>query len=245
MFEISGIGAAGAFLAGLVSFLSPCVLPIVPGYLSYVAGRSLVDPAHEDLGSRAKPVGLGLCFVLGFATIFIGLGASATAIGQALLRYRYETNIVGGVIIVLFGLVLAGLLKVPWLERGLHLGRALKGGHPVAAYLLGAAFGFGWTPCIGPILGAILTISAAGATASSGIALLTIYALGLGVPFLAVAAFTEQFLKRVRLLRGVGRVLHPIAGVVLILIGLAILTDRSSTLSYWLLDTFPVLARIG
>ena len=246
MLEISGVGAVGALLAGIVSFLSPCVLPIVPGYLSYVAGRSL-GQADADSGDadHARAISLGACFVLGFSTIFVALGASATAIGQLFLRYRYEANIAGGIIIILFGLVMTGLLNVPLLQRDFHWGRSLKGGHPVAAYLLGSAFGFGWTPCIGPMLGAILTIAAGAGTVTSGVALLSIYSLGLGVPFLLVAAFTGSFIRRGRLLDSAGRVLRPAAGVVLTVMGVAILTDQLTTVSYWLLETFPVLGRIG
>lgn len=246
MLEISGIGVVAALAAGLVSFLSPCVLPVVPGYLSYVAGRSLdqASTSSEDADQRSA-ITLGACFVLGFSTIFVALGASATALGQVLLRYRYEANIVGGIIIIVFGLVMAGVLNLPLLQRDFHWGRDLKGGHPVAAYLLGSAFGFGWTPCIGPMLGAILTIAAGTGTVASGIALLSIYSIGLGVPFLLVAAFTGSFIRRRRFLGNVGRILQPAAGGVLAVMGVAILTDQLTTFSYWLLEMFPVLGRIG
>jgi cytochrome c-type biogenesis protein len=174
MRDPSNIGAITAFAGGVVSFLSPCVLPLVPSYVSYVAGRS------ESAGAATAParlaaLGASICFVLGFSTVFVALGASATAVGQLLLAYRYAANLVGGAIVILFGLVMTGTVRVPWLERDLRLHPDLPGGRAAAAYVLGLAFAFGWTPCIGPVLGAILTISAANATAGNGVALLTLY----------------------------------------------------------------------
>src|SRR3546814_710726 len=174
--ELSSVGVLSAFAAGAISFLSPCVLPLVPGYVSYVAGESL-NGVETPQGSAAKLPALGLSslFVLGFSTVFVVLGASATALGQLLLQYRYETNIVGGAIIIAFGLFMTGLLNLRWLHREFRFHANIPGGRPVGAYVLGLAFAFGWKPCIGPVLGAILTVSAATATVSQGIALLTVY----------------------------------------------------------------------
>ena len=168
-----------------------------------------------------------------------------TALGQLLLTYRYEANIVGGTIIIIFGLFLTGLFNIPWFQRELRFHGNLRGGHPLTAYVLGLAFAFGWTPCIGPVLGAILTVSAVSPAVSSGVALLGVYSLGLGVPFLLAAVFTGAFLSRLKAMRRVGRPLQIGAGVVLIIMGIAMITGRLSTFAYWLLKTFPGLATIG
>lgn len=242
MTDLSTLGLVAALLAGAISFLSPCVLPLVPGYVSYVAGRTVSGGASP---SRGRAFGLSLCFVLGFSTIFILLGASATALGQTLLRWRFELNLIGGGIVILFGLFMLGAARLSAMERDLRFHLDLPGGQPVASYVLGLAFGFGWTPCIGPILGAILTASAASATVGEGVVLLAIYSAGLGVPFLVVAAFTDKAAGRLRGIGRWGRRLHQAAGGVMVLMGLAMMTGRLSALSYWMLDAFPVLGRIG
>jgi cytochrome c-type biogenesis protein len=242
MADLSLIGLTAALLAGAISFVSPCVLPLVPGYVSYIAGRTATGVAAP---SRSHVVWLSLCFVLGFSTIFMALGASATALGQALLIWRYELNLVGGGIVILFGLFMLGAARIAAMERDLRFHLDLPGGRPVASYVLGLAFGFGWTPCIGPILGAILTASAASATVGAGVALLAVYSAGLGVPFLIVAAFTDRLAGKLRRAGRVGCRLYQAAGAVMILMGLAMMTGRLSALSYWLLDAFPVLGRIG
>ena len=242
MVDLSLLGVSAALLAGTISFVSPCVLPLVPGYVSYVAGRTV---SGGPAPSRANAVWLSFCFVLGFSTIFITLGASATALGQALLRWRYELNLVGGAIVILFGLFMIGAARFSAMERDLRFHLDLPGGQPAASYVLGLAFGFGWTPCIGPILGAILTASATSATVGEGVALLAVYSAGLGVPFLVVAAFTDSIAGKLRVIGRVGRRLHQLAGGVMVLMGLAMITGRLSAFSYWLLDVFPVLGRIG
>lgn len=244
MVDVSILGLTAALLAGAISFLSPCVLPLVPGYVSYVAGRTAVQDGVAS-ASASRAVWLSLCFVLGFSTIFIALGASATALGQALLRWRYELNLVGGAIVILFGLFMIGAARMSVMERDFRFHLNIPGGQPTASYVLGVAFGFGWTPCIGPILGAILTASAASATIGEGMALLAVYSAGLGIPFLVVAAFTDRIAGRLRAVGRVGRRLHQAAGVVMILMGLAMMSGRLSALSYWMLETFPVLGRIG
>ncbi|MFH1344097.1 MAG: cytochrome c biogenesis protein CcdA [Pseudomonadota bacterium] len=234
------------FVAGIISFLSPCVLPLVPGYVSYIAGQSMADTTtSKAVVMRVQALALSACFVLGFTTIFVILGASATALGQALVSYRYELNLVSGVVVIGFGLFTTGLLRPSWLQRDFRFDIVLPGGRPVAAYLLGMAFAFGWTPCIGPMLGAILTVSAASATVASGVTLLAIYSLGLGVPFLLVAVFTGGLLARFRSIGRVGRLLHILAGGVMVLMGTAMITGQLSTFSFWLLETFPRLSTIG
>jgi len=244
MVDLSGLGMVTVFAAGAISFLSPCVLPLVPGYVSYVAGESLGN--RRKVHARSLPVlGLSVLFVLGFSTVFVILGASATALGHLLLRYRYETNIVGGSIVIVFGLFMLGLLQLSWLQRDVRVHLDIPGGRPLGAYVLGLAFAFGWTPCIGPVLGAILTVSAASATISSGVVLLAVYSLGLGLPFLIAAVFTGAFLARMPAMRRLGRPLQLFAGGVMVLMGLAMITGYMSAFSFWLLETFPRLGTLG
>ena len=246
--DLSVAGALTAVAAGVVSFLSPCVLPLVPGYVSYVAGDAAAFAGAADRRStrvpwRALPPSLG--FVLGFSTVFVTLGASATALGRLLLAYRYEANLVGGALVILFGLLMTGLWRVPWLQRDLRIHATLPGGRPIAAYAMGLAFAFGWTPCIGPVLGAILTASAASATVGVGVALLALYSLGLGLPFLGAALFTDALVRRLKPLRQAGRRLQVGAGAAMIAMGLVMITGELTDVSYWLLETFPGLGRIG
>src|SRR6516164_9406353 len=171
---LSGIGLLTSFGAGVISFVTPCVLPLVPGYVSYVAGDALTGEAVKPLAA----LHLSLFFVLGFSTVFMVLGASATTIGQLLLSYRQEENLVGGAIVLLLGLFMMGVAKLSWLQREYRLHLSVSGGRPVAAYIIGVAFAFGWTPCIGPVLGAILTTSTVAATVPQGVILLGFYSLG-------------------------------------------------------------------
>jgi len=244
--EIAGIGILAAFLAGAISFLSPCVLPLVPGYVSYIAGQpDLAAQRRAGMGARLPAAGLSLCFVLGFSTVFVLLGAGASALGQLLLIYRYELNLAGGAVIILFGLVMLGALRIGVLFRDIRFHLDIPGGRPFGAYLLGLAFAFGWTPCIGPILGAILTISASSAEMSDGVWLLAIYSAGLCVPFLIAALFTDAITSRLKAIGRAGRVLYKAAGAIMVLMGIAIITGQISAFAYWLLDTFPVLGTIG
>jgi cytochrome c-type biogenesis protein len=247
MMGFSEIGILGAFLAGMISFLSPCVLPLVPGYLSYVAGRSLDElQALETRREQLAVLGMSLTFVLGFATVFVALGASATAVSRLLLTYKQEANIVGGIIVIVFGLFMTGAIKLRWLHQDARLVHRIKtDGGPLAAYVLGMAFAFGWTPCIGPILGGILTISASSAGTSNGIALLSVYSLGLGVPFLLTALFTNRFLAHMKRLRRWSRPIHVGAGIIMVAMGVAMMTGQLGRFSYWLLEAFPALGRIG
>jgi cytochrome c-type biogenesis protein len=242
--ELSNIGVLSAFAAGIVSFLSPCVLPLVPGYVSYVAGRTTTD-GRADGAARLSAAALSLCFVLGFSTVFIVLGASATALGRLLLGYRVELNLAGGAIVIVFGLFLIGLVRPAWMMREARFHASAPGGRAMSAYALGLAFAFGWTPCIGPILGSILTVGAASATVADGVALLAIYSLGLGIPFLLAALFTDALARRLKAMRRAGRLLQSAAGGIMILMGLAMITGQMSTFSFWLLQQFPIFTRIG
>ena len=240
--EIANISIIAAFAAGAISFLSPCVLPLVPGYVSYIAGGVSADRVAKR---RLRTLALSGTFVVGFSTVFILLGAGVSLLGDLLLRYRYELNIAGGIVVAIFGLFMLGVLRFGWLMRDLRLHPHLHGGKHGPAFLMGLAFAFGWTPCIGPVLGSILTLSAASQHASSAVALLAIYSLGLGVPFLLAALFTDRLMGRLRSIGRVGLWLQRGAGAILVAMGVAMTTGWLTSLSYWLLDAFPILGTIG
>jgi cytochrome c-type biogenesis protein len=245
MTDAATIGAVAAFAAGIVSFLSPCVLPLVPAYVSYVAGESYHLRRRLHTEERLAALGMSAFFVAGFSAVFIAFGASATALGQLFLRYRYEANLVAGVIVIVFGLFMLGLWRwLPWLLRDLRPHPHLHGGNPLAAFVLGVAFAFGWTPCIGPVLGAILAVSAA-STSASGVGLLTAYALGLGVPFLLAALFVDRAARLLGRLRGIGVALQIGGGLILVAFGVAMITGQVSAFAIWLLDAVPELGRLG
>lgn len=250
MIEIANVGLLAAFLGGLISFLSPCVLPLVPGYLSFITGQA-IRPAGGGVasfnGDRHGTVVQAAWFIAGFTTIFMLLGASATMLGRILLSYRYEAQVVGGAAIILFGLIMTGVLRFSWLQREWRFLHKINlvGGRPGTAYLLGVAFAVGWTPCIGPILGAILTVSVSAGGVSSGLFLLGIYSLGLAVPFMLTALSVNKFLHHQKALQRWGRIMHPIAGVIMIVMGIMIMTGTMTVMSFWLLDQFPMLERIG
>lgn len=243
--EIAGIGILTAFAAGVVSFLSPCVLPLVPGYVSYVAGQSLAGGAAQVAERRRIAVlGLSGAFVLGFSSVFVAFGASASAIGRLFMAYRYEAGLLAGAIIVVFGLHMMGAFRFNWMNRDLRFMPDIPGGRPFGAFVLGTAFAFGWTPCIGPVLGAILTISATTLGVSDGAVLLAIYSLGLAVPFLLVAGFTDRFMANMARLRRLGRSLHLAAGGLLVAVGLLMATGSLFSFGTWMLATFPVFQEI-
>jgi cytochrome c-type biogenesis protein len=234
------VGLFAALAAGAVSFLSPCVLPLVPGYVSFIAGNGDAAPV-----GRFRTVVLSLFFVLGFSTIFIALGASTTLLSGLLLKFRTESAIVGGILIVLFGLFTAGLLNFSVMQRDFRFHTLGAGGHPVSAYVLGIAFGFGWTPCIGPVLGVILTMSALSETAFDGLKLLGAYSLGLGIPFVLSALFADGIGQRLSRFRGAGKALKLTSGGIMVLMGLAMMTGQLQRFSYWLLETFPQFQQVG
>jgi cytochrome c-type biogenesis protein len=244
--ELSMLALPAVFLAGVVSFFSPCVLPLVPAYVSYITGESVGDMSGAQTTFRRVPaLSRSMFFVLGFSTVFIVLGASASMLGQSLLQYRYEANIIGGTIIIVFGLFMTGLIRLPFLYRDTRFHMNLDGGGPLSTYVLGLAFGFGWTPCIGPILGTVLAVSAVTATLNQGIAMLGVYALGLSVPFLAAALFAGQFFGRLKRMQRMSNVLHVVAGVIMIATGIAMITGYLSAFGFWLLNTFPVFSAVG
>jgi cytochrome c-type biogenesis protein len=244
MVDLSLIGLVTAFAAGVISFLSPCVLPLVPGYVSFVAGRSLED-LRDGEASRLQALSLAATFVLGFTVVFVAFGASATALGQLLLGWRYELGIVAGVVVILFGLHMLGLTPFSLMDRDARFHVEMGGGRVLSAFVLGIAFAFGWTPCIGPVLGAILTLGASTADVSKGALLLAVYSLGLGLPFLLAALFTGALLGRLRALGRAGRNLQRAAGGLLVAMGLLMVTGQLERIAYWMLETFPGLGAIG
>jgi len=223
------VSFAVAFAAGLLSFLSPCVLPIVPGYLSFITGVSLDDLRGGS--NRSAALVPALFFVGGFSLIFLLMGASATLIGQVLLRYQDWIARIGGILIVLFALHLLGVLRLSALmrERRFQLSQSPTG--YLGAALAGMAFGAGWTPCLGPVLGALLTYASARATLAMGMLLLGGYALGLAVPFLLAALATGAFLNASRKLRAAIPVVEKVSGVILLVVGVLLLTGSFTVLS--------------
>lgn len=243
--DLSLLSILVAFFAGLISFLSPCVLPLVPGYVSYIAGGTLEDLTDSpSMRSRLHALYLSLFFVLGFSAVFICLGASASAVGEFLLSNKGLFEKIAGAIIIIFGLYLSGILKIRFLEKEFRFSSRIAGGHPVSALILGAAFAFGWTPCIGPVLGGILTMSANTTEIGSGIVLLGFYSLGLGIPFLAAAAFTSIFTNSIKTIRHLGKPFQIFAGLTMILMGIALVTGYLSSFAYWILEMAPGLATL-
>jgi len=244
------IGYLSAVGAGAISFLSPCVLPLVPPYLCYMAGVS-VDDFRADAqtaaqsGARTALLASSLAFVLGFSTVFVALGAGASTIGHFLRVWQEPLAMAAGVLIILMGLNFLGLVRIPFLSREARFQSQGRPASAVAAYVMGLAFAFGWTPCIGPVLGPILTLAGGRETVGEGAALLAAYSLGLGIPFLIAALFSGAFMRFLQRFRiHLGRV-EKIIGALLVVAGVLFLTGGVQTAAYWLLETFPGLARLG
>lgn len=240
------VGFLTAFGAGALSFLSPCVLPLVPPYLCYMAGISV----DEFRGETAKINRTGLffaasAFVLGFTTVFVLLGMSASVAGQYLRLYQRELAMLAGVIIIIMGLNFMGLLRIGLLAREARVQVQGKRANPATSYLMGLAFAFGWTPCIGPVLGPILTLAGGRSSVAEGGLLLAVYSLGLGVPFLIAALFSGSFMRFLaRFKVHLGRV-EKVIGLLLVLAGIAFLTGGMERFAFWLIETFPILATFG
>jgi cytochrome c-type biogenesis protein len=235
-----------ALIAGLVSFLSPCVLPLVPPYLVFLAGTSLerLAQAEPKPQVRRDTVIAAVLFVAGFSTVFVALGASASVIGGVLRFYSNELAIVAGIAIIVMGLHFLGLTPIRFLYRQARVELP----KPVGlwgAYVMGLAFALGWTPCIGPILAAILAIAASKATVATGAGLLAIYSLGLGVPFIIAALAVEPFAAFLARFRTHLRHMERVMGGLLVLTGIAFLAGVFTHLNIWLIETFPVLQSIG
>ena len=228
-----------AVVAGLLSFLSPCVLPIVPPYLAYMTGVK-VSALRERQRSAVLPA---LFFVLGLSTVFLLMGYAASAFGRAFLQYQPMLVTVSGIFVILLGLHFLHVFRIPLLDREARIAAGDKGGTALGAYLLGLAFAFGWTPCIGPQLSMILTLAAT--EPGRGTTLLGIYALGLGIPFLLSAIFIERSIGLMNRLKRHMGLIERASGVLLIAVGVLLLTGWLGVISYWLLETFPALAAIG
>ena len=228
--SLSHLGLLAAFAAGLLSFLSPCVLPLVPGYLSYLAGTSLFE-AQSQPTARFRVTLHALCFVLGFVLLFTLLGAAASLVGLALRTYQQWLARIAGLLLLLFGIALTGLLPIPWLSGDHRV--QVQPGRSVwwRSGLIGMAFGAGWSACTGPILGAVLVLIAVRATLLQGVIFLLAYALGLGVPFLLVGLLLDRASSFLRPIRRYSRPLSFIGGVVLILMGMLLLTGRLDQLT--------------
>jgi len=233
-----------ALVAGLLSFLSPCVLPVVPPYLAYMGGVSVTDMDQGGKG-RGRVLLAAAFFVLGLSTVFILLGFAFSAMGRLFLSVQQWFLYGAGALIIVFGLHFLGVFRIGFLDREARLDAGDRGGSAMGAFLLGLAFAFGWTPCLGPVLGAILGLAASEADVGRGTVLLVAYAAGLGIPFLLVAAFFPR-LKGVMgwMKRHMGAV-EKVSGALLVIVGLMMITGRFTALSWWLLETFPALSSLG
>ena len=242
----SDVTLAAALIAGLVSFLSPCVLPLVPPYLVFLTGTSLERFADKEPERQVKreTVVAALLFVAGFSTVFVALGASASVIGGVIRAYSHGLGIIAGVVIIVMGLHFLGITPIAFLHRQ----KRMEVTKPVGlwgAYVIGLAFAFGWTPCIGPILAAILAVAASEQTVAKGAGLLAIYSLGLGIPFVIAAFAVEPFAAFLARFKNYLHRVEQAMGALLVLTGIAFLTGSLNQLSVWLLQLFPGLGNIG
>jgi len=229
---------------GLISFLSPCVLPLVPPYLSFLAGTTFDRLNAGDGAVRQRAVLAALLFVAGFSTVFVLLGATASALGQAVRQYLDVLSTIAGLAIIVMGLHFLGILRIGLLYREARF----NVDKPVGlwgAYVMGLAFAFGWTPCIGPVLAAILTIAGSEASVARGAFLLAAYSAGLGIPFLLAAFAMKPFVALLKRMRSRFSAVEKTMGILLVLTGIAFLTGWITTASFWLLETFPALATLG
>jgi len=245
---IQDITIFGAVFAGVLSFVSPCVLPLVPPYLGFLAGVSLeqLTGEGEDGGEATRRVFISaVTFVLGFSTVFVLLGATASFLGQFVRAYIDYLGYIAGAAIIVMGLHFLGLLRIGFLYREARVHVDQKPAGLLGAYVIGLAFGFGWTPCVGPILAAILFVAGTEDTVGRGALLLSAYAIGLGIPFLIAALFAGPFLQFMKRFRKHMGLVEKTMGGVLVLTGVMFLTGQMATLSYWLLETFPAFSAIG
>tara|TARA_Y100000590_G_scaffold92412_1_gene104464 strand:+ start:1131 stop:1838 length:708 start_codon:yes stop_codon:yes gene_type:complete len=226
--------------AGLISFLSPCVLPLIPGYVSFISGQSL-EELVERKAINYFPI---LLFALGFSFVFILLGATASALGKILLQNSYYLRIVAGIVIIIFSLQLLGIINIKFLnyEKKYYTNRSSR---IWSVFIVGMAFGFGWTPCIGPILGSILALASTEENISKGMLLLTFYSLGLAIPFVVSGLLIQRFLVFSKNFKKNINIVFKIGGTILLITGILILTGKLQSLGYYILNIFPFLQSIG
>ena len=229
-----------AFGAGFISFLSPCVLPLIPGYLSFISGQTL-EEILESKKIRLFPLFL---FCFGFSTVFILLGASASFLGQLFLKNSEILRIMAGAIIIIFSLQLIGFINIPLLNLDKRF-EARKSSNILFPYIIGLAFGFGWTPCIGPILGSILALAAIEETLWKALILLSLYSLGLAIPFIFAGYLTQKFLIISKNFRRNINIFSKIGGIILLITGILILTNQLQSIGFYLFNVFPFLANFG
>ena len=238
------LGAALA--AGLLSFLSPCILPLVPPFLCYMAGVSAAETVIEAAPvPRRRTVLTALCFVAGFSLVFVGLGATASVFGRFIAGHLSQLGLVAGLVIIMMGLHFLGLLRIPLLYRSATIDVGRKPAVLLGAFVMGLAFAFGWTPCAGPVLAAVLMMAGAEATVAKGALLLAAYSLGTGIPFLIAAAFMSEFMTLLKGIKPHLALVEKTMGGFLVLTGAAFLTGVVPRMSEWIFERFPSLATIG
>ena len=237
----SEVTLLAAFAAGVLSFVSPCVLPLIPGYISFISGLTLEEMQADEsrAASRRHVLIASIAFVLGFSVVFVAAGASATAIGRFLLTQSPIIKRIAGAILIILGLHMMGVFRIGFLEAEKRIHTQRKPAGPIGAFLVGIAFAFGWTPCIGPILGGILTIAASRESVAEGVRLLAIYSLGLGVPFLLTSVAINQFFRATRKIRKYYHAIEVVSGVLLIVIGLLIFFDQFTLIVQYLDPYLP------
>ena len=229
-----------AFVAGLISFLSPCVLPLIPGYISYISGSSL-NELIENKNINLFPIFL---FTLGFSIVFIVFGAASTFLGQVLLQNSYELRIAAGLIIIIFSLQIIGVINLKFLNYEKRI-QTKTNSHFYSPILIGMAFAFGWTPCIGPILGSILVLAATEENINKGIMLLISYSIGLALPFILSGYLIQRFLIFSKNFKKNINIVSKSGGIILLITGILILTNQLQALGYYLLNIFPFLQNFG
>jgi cytochrome c-type biogenesis protein len=238
----------GALLAGFLSFLSPCVLPLVPPYLCFLGGTTFDQLTGEDETPShvyQTVVLSSVAFVLGFTTVFVILGATATVLGQLVVENLPLLAKFAGVIIIIAGLHFLGVIHIPILHREARYHADTRPAGLVGAYVIGLAFAFGWTPCIGPVLGAILAVAAGEDSVRQGVSLLFVYSLGLGIPFILAAVAIRPFMNALQRFKGHVATVEKVMGAFLVLTGILFLTNSMTLIAGWILRTFPFLATIG
>ncbi|MCY3880454.1 MAG: cytochrome c biogenesis protein CcdA [Rhodobacteraceae bacterium] len=237
------LGLLIALSGGLISFISPCVLPIVPAYLAYMSGMSFADYSAGE--RRGHAVLAALFFVLGLSVVFLILGFAASSLGILFLTHQILLGRVAGLVILVFGLHFLGIIRLPILDREARLNAGSHGGSLAGAFLLGLAFAFGWTPCIGPVLGAVLSLAAQEDSVGKGTLLLAAYAAGLGIPFVLAAAFIDRSRRVLARIKPWMQSIERGIGVLLLLVGLLLISGRFASIAYWLLEIFPWMAFVG